>query len=333
MSSRPRTPGSVTAVGIVAILSSAIVLLGALLTAAAIVFIPVPSNGPALPDSLRYVTAGIMVFVVGLAVFGVFTGVGLLRLKNWARISALIWAGFAVVFGGLAMVFGFLMPLPTTSSEAIQMMPVVRVVVLVFYGVPLGIGIWWLIFLNRRKIADQFAGRIDTASARAEEFLLEKPIGPLPIMVLAGFQLVSSILTAMLLLLFPLPAILFGYVIHGKTGTLVFLLTCLVSAVIGVGLLKLKPWAYTLGMAWMAFGLISGVASLLSPNYEAVMQEALKSMPFQTPFTNTHEFFRQIQPSVFIGLLFPLAILGLLIFYRSRFLEAASAAKKANTTS
>jgi len=55
---------------------------------------------------------GMAVFVAALSVFGIATGLGLLRMKQWARISTLILAGFMAVMSLSAMAL-----LATVSPE------------------------------------------------------------------------------------------------------------------------------------------------------------------------------------------------------------------------
>ncbi len=56
------------------------------------------------------------------------------------------------------------------------------------------------------------------------------------------------------------------------------MLSCLAFAVSGVGLLKLKPWSYSLTLGLQVFWLASGAVSMLSPNYNAVMESFLKDV-------------------------------------------------------
>ena len=52
---------------------------------------------------------GMIVLFAGLAVLGLFTGAGLLRLKNWARTSALIFAWIIVVVSALTLLYEIVM--------------------------------------------------------------------------------------------------------------------------------------------------------------------------------------------------------------------------------
>jgi len=57
-----------------------------------------------------------MLIFLGIAVFGIFTGIGLIRLRNWARISILIFSGLTVFFGGTALLVLLAIPFPINPS-------------------------------------------------------------------------------------------------------------------------------------------------------------------------------------------------------------------------
>jgi len=269
-----------------------------------------------------------------LSLFGIATGIGLIYLRNWARISILIWGGMLVFFGGIDIPIAFLMPIPPTPSAPdlpVADMQAVRLILLAIYGMPLLIGIWWLILFNRKTVKAQFA----SATGSADPSVPRKPACPLPIAVLAWFY-VSSILNLLFLpfLPFRVPVLVFGQVLPGRVGATVLILSCLALFVCGVGLLKLKPWSYSLTIVLQVFWAASTAVSMLSPNYNAVVDSFLKEMQASLHLPETQfspaNFTHPYGWTVALGLLFAGAILGLLVYYRPRFLEAASAANSAS---
>jgi hypothetical protein len=116
-------------------------------------------------------------------------------------------------------------------------------------------------------------------------------------------------------------------------GLTVLLLSCLAFFVAGVGLLKLKPWSYSLTIGLQLFWLASTVVTLLTPNYKSVMDSFMKEMQASLHLPETQfppgNFAHNYGWTVVLGLLFAGAILGLLVYYRPRFLEAASRADAA----
>jgi len=110
------------------------------------------------------------------SVFGIATGIGLLYLRNWARISVLIWSGLLVFFGTIGIPVAYLTSFsPTPNAPALppESMQVVRWILLVICGLPLLIGGWWLVLFNRKSVKAHFAGAwprfLEAASRAAAE--------------------------------------------------------------------------------------------------------------------------------------------------------------------
>ncbi len=330
MSYSPNRSVSVTFAAVVAILVSLFLLLCCSLAFLAFLLVKLPGNASEVPPFVRNTMLATQGFMMCLSLFGIATGIGLIYLRNWARISILIWGGMLVFFGGIGIPIAFLVPIPlipNASDLPAAGMQAVRLIFLAIYGMPLLIGIWWLILFNRKTVKAQFAGAI----AFADPTVPRKPACPLPIAVLAWFY-ISSILNLLFLpfLSFRVPVFVFGRVLPGRVAFAVLILSCLAFFVSGVGLLKLKPWSYSLTIGLQVFWLASTAVSVVSPNYNAVMDSFLKEMQAsfhlpETPFSYA-SFADHYGWTVVLGLLFAGAILGLLVYYRQRFLEAASAA-------
>lgn len=96
------------------------------------------------------------------SIFGVFVGFGLLRLKNWARISALVWAPIGALFSLLLVVSLLFIPMPVPlhkyHSETLS-----QVVAVALSGLPLVIGVWFLVLFNRKGVVLEFWGTDSTA--------------------------------------------------------------------------------------------------------------------------------------------------------------------------
>jgi hypothetical protein len=330
MENFPKRSASVTVAAVVAILSSLFLLLCCAFTFLAILLVKLPGAASEVPPSLRIILLGTQGFAMCLCLFGTATGIGLIYLRNWARISILIGGGFSVFFGlvGIPITyFSLSSPMPNTPQLPAESMYLVRVILLFIYGLPLLIGVWWCVLFNRKSVKAQFAG----AKLIANSDLPRKPACPLPVAVLAWFY-IASILNLLFLPFIPfrVPVFVFGQVLPRGVGLAVLTVSCLALALAGVGLLKLKPWSYSLTMGLQLFWLSSTVVSVLSPNYKTWMDsfsremEASLHLPATTfPQANfTHNY----GWTVVLGLLFAGAILGLLVYYRPRFLEAASRA-------
>ena len=332
MATRPNASASVVVAAVVAILAAVLALLGCSFALLGMLLVPLPKGVVTLPHAIRTAMVVMMAVMMAVSIFGVVTGIALIRLRNWARISVLVWGGLCVFFGAIGIPFAFWMPhfappsapeLPKSSQHLIMW------ILLLVYGLPLVTGIWWLILFNRKSVKAQF-----TAVGLTEAALAQKQRCPLPVTVLAWLYITSIVNLAFLPFFRPrVPVFLFGQDLSGPFGGTMLGLSFAAFFVGGVGLLKLKPWSYTLIIGLQAFWLASSTVSLLSPNYNAAMTEYLKAtqawwnLPqseFSHDFTHT---FRWIMP---FALAFSVVILGMLFYYRPRFLEAASEAQRSS---
>jgi len=324
---------SVTAAAIMAILGSLVLLLVSSAEFFLIVFYKMPHPSADLPPFLRTFILAVQGFLMCAAIYGIAMGVGLIYLRNWARISILVWGGLAVFFGFMGMALLLLLhhlPNPAGSPLDVEGTPEFILAMLLIYGVPLVMGVWWLILFTRKSVKSQF---IESAPLLVPGEL-PKPACPLPISVIAWFY-ITSILN---LLIFPFlpsrfPVFLFGWALPGSSGTVVLTLTLLALAVGGIGLLQLKPWSYTLTMSLQAFWLVNTGVSMLTPGYKADMDAYIlkmqTSMNLPVSLLSLPSIYRSFSAGMTIGLLGGVVILGLLIYYRSRFLENAARAVSA----
>jgi len=330
MDESPNRSTSVTFAAVVAILGSLFLLLCCsvgLFEILSLNFIRTTSQVSPFVRNALLATQGFMMCV---SFFGVATGIGLLYLRNWARISILIWGGLSVFFSVPGVPNGYLIlssPIPNAPALLTDGMQVDRWILLFIDGIPLMIGIWWLVLFNRESVKAQFAG----VRVSPDSNLPQKPRCPLPVVVLAWFC-ITSILNLLFLpfLPFPVPVLIFGWVLPRGIALAVLILNCLALLLAGIGLLKLKPWSYSLTIGLQLFWLASTIVSMLSPNYYAVMDSFLREMKASLHLPETQfspaNFSHHFGWAVVLGVVFAGVVLGLLIYYRPRFLEAASKA-------
>ncbi len=325
---RKRT-ASVTAAGVVAIVGSVLVLLCTSFVFVVVLVLPTSQAASPMPSSARTMAVGTVAFFFGLAIFGVFTGIGVLRLKNWARISALVWSGITAAICAPILAFLVLIPFPTlpNAPSPADVAVFVRVAAGLLYALPLVIAIWWLILFNRKAIAAQFAAPAPDSPLDASRFPGQttsppKPPLPLPITVLAVFLLMSSF-SLFLLFFVHAPMVWFAHAFRGPAGTTVWITTCLLSTAAGIGLLCRKVWSYSLALGLQLLGFLSGIVTLASPKYPDLMREAIASMAFSTAPYPEYSI-EQLRRFSYASLIFPVLIGILLLCYRSRFLEASA---------
>src|SRR5271155_10056 len=143
----------VTASAIIALLGSAVFLIlgvfGLIGTAAA----PIPETQPHYMKQFMWIMMGLW---FGAAGWGIASAVGLLQLKGWARNSILIFSGLLL----LVSVPGLLV-IPFTPIEQAAGLPngftaVVRIFLVAIFGALAGIGVWWIVFFNKKSVRAQF---------------------------------------------------------------------------------------------------------------------------------------------------------------------------------
>ncbi|MBV9886383.1 MAG: hypothetical protein JO119_07545 [Acidobacteria bacterium] len=338
---------AVMASGVVAILGSIVTAIGILIGMMGLVISFGRPNPMETMPGLRVITAAMMVIFFAVAIWGAFSGVGLIRFRNWARISVLVWAGIAAPICLLVVGFMAFIPIPTSPDSPISV-TMIRVMMMVFYGGPLAIAVWWLILFTRPAIVAQFKsaavgatggsgdpftaipiplqadGSVDISvapTAYAIPAPLPGPSVPVPIIVLACFFLLSA-LSIFFIFFMHMPAMVFGHAFTGLTGSVVYAAWCVLYAIAGIGMLKRIRWAYSVAIGVQILGIVSGIITLLSPNFDDIMRHAMSSMNMPPANEYTMQSMTHLRGFSVIGLLFPVAILGMLVYYRPRFLQA-----------
>jgi hypothetical protein len=343
---------AVTVSGVVAILGSIVTAIGILIGMMGLFLSFGRPNPMETIPGVRAITALMMVVFFSIAIWGAFSGVGLIRFRNWARISVLIWAGVAGPACLLIVAMMAFIPLPTPQESVISS-AFIRLIVVIFYGAPLAIAVWWLILFTRPRIVAQF--KATAAGASGDPFssipvtasfdgngapiayAVPAPIRPasgipVPIIVLACFFLLSA-LSIFFIFFMHMPAMVFGHAFTGLTGSVVYSTWCLLYAIAGIGMLRRVPWAYSVAIGVQILGIVSGIMTLLNPNFDELMRRAMSSMKMPAPDVYQIQSMTHLRGFSFIGLLFPLAILGLLAYYRPQFLRACTEKSKDSSTS
>jgi uncharacterized membrane protein (DUF2068 family) len=265
-----------------------------------------------------YVLAGL--FAV-LATWGFLTSVGLFRMHRWARYSVMVIGGCLAVIGLSSMLLSLVMlfiPLPTpTTVDPSQMNTVhgfTKIIfgaVAAFYGVVGGIGVFWLVYFNLKKVRAAFAGVTDTFVP-----------GPRPILIsmIAVLEMIGVVTMAVLMFL-PFGATFLIWILQGWQKIVFALLYGALLAAAAYGLWHLKEWGRRLAIAVQLVGLAQYITFLVRPyvfaKYNAQVQAVMK-MPQQ--YQQTAQFNQEmIYFSMGLGMLFLIAILIILHYYRGKF--------------
>jgi hypothetical protein len=167
-----KRPAGVTASAVIlAILSLLQIVFGLLMALAGTLSHEKGSPAAVLPGWIGVIMYELSALFLIFAVWGIATAIGLHRLRNWARFSTIIIGGLMAVFGLLMMLGGLVALVAPQLSAASAAAPhlqsaqlLVRVILGVtelIYAAIAGVGVWWLIYFNRRHVREVFAPPVE----------------------------------------------------------------------------------------------------------------------------------------------------------------------------
>ena len=316
--------------------SAVIAILGSLVSGAMGVFllfsVLMLASGPGIPNTQtpyptpipRGAILAIEAFLfLGSAIFGILSAVSLLRLRNWARISFIVFAVIltfsagSTFFGGILVM---LMPLPPNVEVPQGFMAGIAVVMMLVALAVLALAIWWLIYFNKRNIKAEFMGEAAAALPRR---------GPLSITVIGWMQVIGAVFTLIPGLLSSYPAVFLGMLLQGWVGRSIYFLWAGASLTAGIGLLKWRRWALAMTIGVYAFALVNTVLSFMTgaiTRMNEVVQERMPPTPYPVyPASSIIAF------TITLAVAFLLVVFWFLITRRRAFIAACE--MPATTTS
>jgi hypothetical protein len=296
------------------IVSSILQVLGSLFTllpGAAALFVPLmlktQGQEPKLPAAFFYVYSA---FYLLLAALGFATAVGLWKVRRWARISTLIFAGVLVVFGLLFLLFVAFVPVPTPAgtTESTRQGVALAKAFLACLSVALGgLGGAWLYYFNRRPVKELFAGIGGGRPEGAARL-------PVSILVLSILNLTGAP-WLLLIAWLGLPGQFLGFVVQGRAASLLYLLTAVLALYVGIGLLRLSPLSCIVAIAYYAYAGMSGLLSWALPGrdarYQLVVGESLRM--WHMPIAD--QSFQVASSGMRMGFLMGIVISGVAIYF------------------
>jgi hypothetical protein len=262
MSATMKRSAGVTVIAVVSLLGSVLALCLGVLTGVMAFVMPLPASPPPPPAMLA--AAGAVYFLPG--VWGLVSGVGLIRLKNWARISTIVFGVLMILGGGFTAVMMALMStmgLGVPPSDQIDPATAARVMTMMRGAIgalalgELGVGAWFVVFLTRPKVAEQFGGAGTAASGTASG-------RPISISIIAWLMLIGAVLSTVPLILHS-PAPFFLTTLSGLPAALYLITVVVLVAYCGVGLLRLQETARLVSIGYFVFGLVNSAVFALAP--------------------------------------------------------------------
>ena len=259
----------VTVSAVVVFIGSAFTLLSGAFSMLAFVAV---RNITAQPAFVRYFMVGMAMLEVAFAIWGILSGIGLLLLREWARISMVVFAVLLLLFTLPGLLFIPLLPLGPPGNVPENFVLLIKFGMGIFYGLLAALGGWWVYFFNKRSVKDQFRGVPQGAPA-----LLPPRARPLSISII-GWILTISAFFVLPTLLLRLPLFFFGTLFTGRPAQLIMLAWCGLQFAAGVGLLRLRPWGRTLALCALSLGMLNGLVTMLIPGSLARFLQAMALM-------------------------------------------------------
>lgn len=273
-----------------------------------------------VPQQRQAELAGMVVVIVmygGLAAWGIATGVGILKLQAWARISAIVMSVLAIAGCVTAAVSLFAMQSLFQGDS--QLPPNFARIMLtgmsVVFAIPTGIAIWWMILFTRKRVILEFATRgieapeaggaaagggeeqgsahdggpnaFGSAPDRPQAMARAiRPAGQPPIPVSIRIVAVLYILGSAMLFLsvgymraMQMPALLMGKLVEGWAGWTFFIVLGAVQLAICIAVLKRRAWALDGLIAVLAFGMANMLGFAYAPSRDKLLARTLANRP------------------------------------------------------
>jgi hypothetical protein len=317
----------ITVIAILQLLGSALLLALAAFMAFAMFVAPTPpANDAQLPPMFfKMMRVVLPLFYALPAVWGIVTAVGLLQLKNWARISTIVISILLIVFGafGILTSMAFFLKPPPGNGVDPKIFAVIGMVAAVFALAEIGIGVWWMVFCNRANVKAQFLPQpyplthpaqgatpyaVDMpysatppppslttpAGVASTADLASSPAPPIAAPTRTARPLSISIIAWFMLvscLFIPItlfihpPLALFLTVLTGWQSVVFMLISGALNVYVGIALLKMKPVGRLIAIGYLIFGFLNVAVFYFAPGRSARLQKLLDLQQSMFPWT------------------------------------------------
>jgi hypothetical protein len=252
-----------------------------------------------IPPTLRVFQVMAIVIFIFAVVWGVSTGIGLLRLREWARISQLVFAGFVTLIGISSAGLLTIIRLPVAANDAhpeatANVLRATTLFIALFYAGVAALGIWWLYYFTRRPIRDEFSSVARHAAMAQAPIPAGLPGGvalhgvepfagpmhqgrPVSITVIAILLLIG-VVNLIAVTFFHVPLLFFGQLVSGAPGMAILSILALTQALAGYGLLRMRMWGRNLAIAVELFATANLLGTSLMPGSQAHFDEFMQKI-------------------------------------------------------
>ena len=197
-------------------------------------------------------------FIALCGAAGVATGVGLLMLKPWARISMVVFATVLVLICAFSLLLILAVDLPMPPEIDPEKFALLRPILTGVYLVPAAIGAWWLVLFTRPRVIATFGGGDQAAESAI----------PTAVLVVAWLTIFGGVATVVMPFL-DVPAFFLGVMFSGWASTLFYAGFAALQLYIGSGLLRLDERARVFAIWFYLLGTLNGLLLLLVPSVRA----------------------------------------------------------------
>lgn len=326
----------ITVSAVVVIIGSIFTLLCGMLILLGSIFTFNSSRSADAPVNLGYILVIEAVITFAFGGWGLASGIGLLKAKQWARISTLVYAAILVFISLPAAAVMAFVPIPNPPSvngpnPQFNIVLMVRVGGTLLYAMFATLGGFWLYFFNTQKVKAQFRGQQPFAESAQSElaglpsansavrFGPDQYSRPLSITIIGWYLIIGSALGPLSILftntLFPrskLPVFILGFFLFGPGAYLLFIIWMAVQIVASVGLLKLKTWGLYTTIALQCLALLNMVLIVAIPDNRLRFQQIMDSfrVSISGPMYHSAPTF-----PMWIGILSSLPLIAVILFF------------------
>jgi hypothetical protein len=188
--------GGVTFSAVVVLIGSSLTILFGALMALAILWTPNAGQAANLPIPIGYVVTAEAIVFFGFGGWGIASGVGLIKLRQWSRVSMMIYGAILLFFSVIPGIVLSFIPLPAATDPSVppSFMTTFRVIMVGFYALLAALAGFWLYFFNKKSVKAQFVA--EPTDGPTVRLALRRPgARPLSITIIGWFFLVSAVLT------------------------------------------------------------------------------------------------------------------------------------------
>lgn len=324
----------VTVIAVLAFIGSVLVLLMGILMAVVMIVAPPPAQQdfPASPLVFKALMLAVSFMYVLPAVWGILTSIGLFRLRNWARISTIVFSVLLILMSGFAALMALLIPLVRVPGGTVDpsVLLFMRISMGVFWLAQVGVGVWWLVFFNRARVKQQFVPPIFVAATAMDSSYTAPALTasaadartitrrPLSFTILAWLLLIGCLFMPLNFVLHP-PIPLFTKLLTGWPAEMYLTILCVLQLYVGVGLLRFKPAARVAGVGYFGFAFVNTVVFYFAPGSRArvlALAEQQQSMfPWMTLWQRDAPFQFDLTPFLLIGACVGMAFIAVTIYF------------------